>query len=69
MPNQGAPKPVRSNRLYETVPFFFYIPGSNCQTTIIQSLRDKGNLALSLDAHGQLPGELAIPTYALKKNV
>ena len=41
MPNQGAPKPVRSNRLYETISFFLYIPGSNCQAKISQSPRDK----------------------------
>jgi hypothetical protein len=57
MPNQGAPKPVRSNRLYETVPFFYYIPGSNCQATIIQSLRDKGNLALDRRAWAALHGD------------
>ena len=46
MPDEAAPKPMRSNRLYETDLFYCAFQAVNCQATIIQSLRDRGNVSL-----------------------
>jgi len=48
VPNKSAPKPMRSNRLYETGLCSRLFQAVNCQATIVPSLRDKGNFSLRL---------------------